>query len=125
MSSEPPQNFYSKYPYVIAIAYQAPKGGLFYAPGKKNIFAGLKYERVIFDTGCASLLLPFPNLKAEEFWQLFKKDVWKISQSSSIGALSSPVLAISKIGGYEVSLAGAQNCLSLGINCQLKIVRAF
>ena len=85
MSSEPPQNFYSKYPYVIAIAYQAPKGGLFYAPGKNNIFAGLKYERVIFDSGCASVLLPFPNLKAEEFWQLFKKMLGKLlKQAASV-----------------------------------------
>ena len=81
-------------PSVSAIGVQAPKG-LFFVPGKKNLFADLVYEHVIFDSGCCNHLLPFPKTKTiDEFWTKFRDYSWSVAHTGGEGALNSPVLII-------------------------------
>ena len=67
----------------------------FFLPGKNNTFNDIPCERVMFDTGCNTILLPLPiQLNYEDFFQKYKYDVRSISYS---GSVNSPTLVIQTI----------------------------
>lgn len=66
----------------------------FFAPSGHNTFAGIRYEYVMIDSGCNSLLMPFPvnindlrQFSGDEFF-------WEVNWSRGVGAIMSPTLLI-------------------------------
>ena len=90
-------------PCVIGLAYRNRKHH-FFVPSTNNIFAGIPFSYVMVDSGCNSLLLPFPQ--AEQDDGTFEIDMgplepflgnefkWSISGSSGTGAVGSKTLRI-------------------------------
>jgi len=82
--------------------------GRFYIPMTTNNFGGMPVDHVLFDSGCSSLLLPFPLQDGlprpwlEEFYS------WVVSSSRGTGANHSPVLKIKpRVGpNFACVLAG-------------------
>ena len=72
---------------------------VFLVPGKDNFFGCFKYPNVMFDSGCSSILLPFPEaMSIEEFCDIFRKDyIFKISSSDGTGLLDPLTLTIAAI----------------------------
>ena len=65
---------------VLAVAAMNNRSRLF-IPGKENFFAGIRYEFVMIDNGCNSLLLPFPEpaSQLEQFRDVLFS--WSVSHS--------------------------------------------
>lgn len=96
-----------EHPQVLSFAARNRRGR-FYIPSKDNAFGGMRVENVLFDSGCSSLLLPFP-VDAGFPAQLTTPSVyeWIVSASRGTGAVHSPVLKIKKrIGQFACTLAG-------------------
>lgn len=70
------------------------KNAKFIVPGKKNNFDGFLYDHVMFDTGCGSVLIPFPSASLEDFRKKYSECIWHISYSGGTGALHAPVLKV-------------------------------
>ncbi|CAB9507023.1 expressed unknown protein [Seminavis robusta] len=67
----------------------------FFVPSGDNSFAGIAYQNVMIDSGCNSLLLPFPQdgisaLTAFQTNEFF----WEISWSAGVGVINPPSLLI-------------------------------
>ncbi|CAB9524316.1 expressed unknown protein [Seminavis robusta] len=78
----------------------------FFIPSTDNSFGGIKYTFVMIDSGCDSMLLPFPS-NADDL-RVFEEDIftWQIFCSGG-----TPTLVISRIDGLSlgsVVLAGRQ-----------------
>ena len=70
------------------------KKNRYFLPGKKNLFDNIECERVMFDTGCNSILLPLPiNLNYEDFFLKYQNNSCSISYSGT-ESMSSPTLRI-------------------------------
>jgi hypothetical protein len=83
----------------------------FFIPSTDNGFGGIKNSFVMIDSGCNSMLLPFPS-NADDL-RLFEDDIftWQIFCSEGKEAVHSPTLVISRIDGLPVGnvvLAGRQ-----------------
>ena len=80
---------------VLAVAAMNNRSHLF-IPGKENFFAGIRYEFVMIDNGCNSLLLPFPEppSQLDQFRDVFFS--WSVAHSRGTGAISSPTLTIKR-----------------------------
>lgn len=86
----------------------------FFIPSKLNAIGGVAFETVMIDSGCGSLLLPFPLLGTTAVDALARYAVaglydWTVSQSrDSTGAVRAPVLKIkSPIGSqFDIRLGG-------------------
>ena len=98
------------HPNVICFAARNHRGR-FYIPCTTNEFGGLSVAHVLLDSGCSSLLLPFPlesgfpeNLLLPEIYK------WSVSFSRGTGAIHSPVLKITmRLGGrFPCTLAGKE-----------------
>ena len=83
--------------------------GRFYIPLTTNSFGGLPVPHVLLDSGCSTLLLPFPldrgfpqDFTTPEYYS------WAVSSSQGTGAVHSPVLKIKRrMGGkFPCILAG-------------------
>lgn len=84
-------------PCVIGLAYRNRKRR-FFVPSTNNCFAGIPCSFVMVDSGCNSLLLPFPQAEQDDC--TFEIDVgllepflgnefkWSISGSSSVGSIT-------------------------------------
>mmetsp|Transcript_30498 Transcript_30498/g.55184 ORF Transcript_30498/g.55184 Transcript_30498/m.55184 type:complete len:193 (-) Transcript_30498:222-800(-) len=105
-----------------ALAYEHPnvlcfaarnRRGRFDIPCKRNSFGGVPVDNVLLDSGCSSLLLPYP------FENGFPPELmdpalcnWVVSSSRGTGAVHSPVLKIKKyIGGFPCTLADKEQSL--------------
>eukprot|EP00977_Amphora_coffeiformis_P002355 scaffold443_cov177-Amphora_coffeaeformis.AAC.2 len=96
-----------EHPQVLCFAARNRRGR-FYIPMTNNSFGGMSINHVLFDSGCNSLLLPFPLQDGlpqpwlEEFY------VWTVSSSRGTGAVHSPVLKIKPLIGpnFACVLAG-------------------
>ncbi|KAL7555522.1 hypothetical protein ACA910_020311 [Epithemia clementina (nom. ined.)] len=96
-----------EHPQVLCFAARNRRGR-FYIPMTTNNFGGMPVNHVLFDSGCSSLLLPFPLQDGlpqpwlEEFY------IWAVSPSRGTGAIHSPVLKIKpRIGpNFTCVLAG-------------------
>ena len=85
--------------------------GRFYIPLTRNSFGGVNVPRILFDSGCSSLLLPFPGSAGfPEELLLRSRYEWTVSWSRGPGAVCSPVLKIkSRLNrGFTCTLAGKQ-----------------
>jgi hypothetical protein len=83
----------------------------FFIPNKLNAIGGIAFENVMIDSGCGSLLLPFPlgtAVDALTRYAVAGLYDWTISQSRGTGAVHSPVLKIkSPIGSkFDIRLGG-------------------
>lgn len=93
---------------VIAVAAMNNRSRLF-VPGMDNIFAGIFYPYVMVDSGCNSLLLPFPeDVTVLDPFEGTRYD-WTVSLSRGTGAVRSPTLTIKSkllpsIGDMKLSL---------------------
>ena len=66
----------------------------YFLPGKNNIFDGIICERVMFDTGC-NTILPFPTqINFEDFFNKYQNGSCHISSSSGTGSLGAPTLIV-------------------------------
>mmetsp|Transcript_40331 Transcript_40331/g.97342 ORF Transcript_40331/g.97342 Transcript_40331/m.97342 type:complete len:286 (+) Transcript_40331:61-918(+) len=96
-----------EHPQVLAFAARNRRGR-FYIPSRHNEFGGVHVDHVLFDSGCSSILLPFPV--ASGFPDELLKQVryqWIVSSSRGTGAVHSPVLKIRMIlGGFACTLGG-------------------
>lgn len=99
-----------EHPHVLIFAARG-KNGRFYIPSTENSFGGVNVNNTMFDTGCSTLLLPYPLQTG------FPADLmngflysWVVGTSRGTGALHSQVLKItSKIRRkFPVTLAGKQ-----------------
>jgi hypothetical protein len=106
-----------EHPHVLCFAARNRRGR-FYIPCKQNSFGGVHVDNVMVDSGCSSLLLPFPlsdgfppELSTVELCQ------WFVSSSRGTGALHSPVLKINKrlSAGFRCTLAGRDQPLELNL----------
>ena len=85
--------------------------GRFYIPCTTNQFGGLPVAHVLLDSGCSSLLLPFPLKRGfPEGLLLPEIYKWSVSSSRGTGAIHSPVLKITmRLGGrFPCTLAGKE-----------------
>jgi len=82
------------HPQVLCFAARNRRGR-FYIPSKRNSFGDVHVDNVLFDSGCSSLLLPFP-LEAGFPPALLESAMynWIVSSSRGTGAVHSPVLKI-------------------------------
>ena len=74
----------------------------YFVPGKNNYFEDIQYSYVMFDSGCNTLLLPFPhNISFEAFEKKFQDYKWQIRLARGIGLFNPPTLKISaKFGSF-------------------------
>ena len=103
----------SKKTSIKAVALRTLKGS-YYVPGKKNSFDDLEFENVLFDSGCASLLLPFPQtMTFEIFLQKYHKFPWSLGISAGKELFNSCTLHIDKgtFPEFTIKLDGAQEDL--------------
>lgn len=71
--------------------------GHYCLPRKDTTVCGIVYERVMFDSGCNTILLPFPEeRKRSETLQPFynERHRWEISWSNETGGINCPTLKI-------------------------------
>jgi hypothetical protein len=90
--------------------------GRFYIPCKNNSFGGVHVDNVLFDSGCSSLLLPFPlECGFPASFMEPARYKWTVSSSRGTGAVHSPVLKISMHigGGFACTLADKQQPMHL------------
>ena len=66
----------------------------FFIPSKANYFGGLKYDFVMIDNGCNSILLPYKNEVATTFRG--PEYNWKIPRPAGTGAVKCPTLVIKR-----------------------------
>ena len=95
---------------ILAVALKNARAR-FFIPSTDNSFCGIKYDFVMIDSGCNSMLLPFPS-NANDL-RRFEEDIytWQIYWPRGTGAVHSPTLVISRIDGLAVGnavLAGWQ-----------------
>ena len=78
---------------ILAVALRNDKKR-FFIPSGDNTFAGIRYEYVMVDSGCNSILLPFPTNLHD--LQPFGSDqfFWEICWSNRVGVINSPTLLI-------------------------------
>ena len=93
---------------VVAVAAMNNRSRMF-VPGVDNSFAGIAFPHVMIDSGCNSLLLPFPQDISSLKPFSGKRYAWTVSTSSGIGAISSPTLTIKSkflpdVGELKLSL---------------------
>ena len=112
-----------EHPHVLCFAARNHRGR-FYIPCKINSFGGVPIENVLFDSGCSSLLLPFPlengfppELMTPAICQ------WIVSSSRGTGAVHSPVLKIKRrMGKFPCTLADKEQprleMLRFHLGCQ-------
>ncbi|KAG7357822.1 hypothetical protein IV203_014409 [Nitzschia inconspicua] len=86
---------------ILAVALKNARAR-FFIPSTDNYFCGLKYDYVMIDSGCNSVLLPFPS-SIDELTQ-FHDEIfsWQVFCSQGTGAIHSPTLVISRIDGLAV-----------------------
>lgn len=64
-------------------------------PYDQNLFDGLKYQKVMIDTGCQMIAIPFPfELPFDVFWNKYKNYILRIHKSSGRGHLSKLSLVV-------------------------------
>jgi hypothetical protein len=106
-----------EHPHVLCFAARNRRGR-FYIPCKQNSFGGVHVDNGLVDSGCSSLLLPFPlsdgfppELSTVELCQ------WTVSSSRGTGALHSPVLKIKKCwsAGFRCTLADKEQPRELNL----------
>ncbi len=90
--------------------------GRFYIPCKNNSFDGVHVNNVLFDSGCSSLLLPFPLESG--FLVSFMESArykWTVSSLRGTEAVHSPVLKISMHigGGFACTLVDKEQPVDL------------
>jgi hypothetical protein len=93
---------------VIAVAAMNNRSRMF-VPGVDNTFAGISFPHVMIDSGCNSLLIPFPEDISILDPFAGTRYAWTVSTSSGTGATSSPTLTIKSkllpsIGEMKLSL---------------------
>lgn len=95
---------------VLAVAARN-KRNRFFIPDTNNSFGGISFDYVMMDSGCSSILLPFPP--DPTVLEAFSGEQyrWQISFSRGAGAVGSLVLKIQphaqEIGGtFSIELAG-------------------
>lgn len=69
-------------------------------PTRDSTFCGVPCAHVMIDSGCNTILLPFPqaSVRKEALGSFMNDDFeWTIASSGSIGAIHSPVLKISNL----------------------------
>lgn len=85
----------------------------YFLPSKANYFGGIRYEFVMVDNGCNTMLYPFhPEVLTRFAGSDF---TWKINFSRGVGAVKSPTLVVRKESTAdfcEVVLAGGDPVLS-------------
>lgn len=96
-----------EHPHILCFAARNQRGR-FYIPLTTNNFGGIAVNHVLLDSGCSTLLLPFPvgtGFPAAFFSARYK---WIVSSSRGTGAIHSPVLKINmRLGGeFPLTLAG-------------------
>ncbi|CAB9516222.1 expressed unknown protein [Seminavis robusta] len=96
-----------EHPQVLCFAARNRRGR-FYIPMTTNNFGGMPVNHVLFDSGCSSLLLPFPLQDGLPQPWLEEFNKWAVSSSRGTGAIHSPVLKIKpRIGpNFTCVLAG-------------------
>jgi hypothetical protein len=97
------------HPQVLCFAARNRRGR-FYIPCKDNIFGGITVENVLLDSGCSTLLLPFPLDRGFPA-QFLESAVyqWIVSSSRGTGSVHSPVLKVKKhFGNFPCTLAGKE-----------------
>lgn len=95
-----------EHPHVLCFAARNRRGR-FYIPCKRNSFGGVPVDYVLLDSGCSSLLLPYP-LENGFPPELMNPALchWVVSSSRGTGAVHSPVLKIKQhIGRFPCTLA--------------------
>lgn len=101
---------------ILAMAVLNKKSRLF-IPSKENKFGGIAYDNVMVDSGCSSVLLPFPidDPGASLAGVANDRYDWTVTRSKGTGAVHSPVLKIkSKIGQeFDLKLAGKDQPIRL------------
>ena len=98
------------HPQVLCFAARNRRGR-FYIPCTTNNFGGVHVAHVLIDSGCSSLLLPFPlNSSFPQALLLQARYKWTVSFSRGTGAIHSPVLKITMHlgGGFPCTLAGKE-----------------
>ena len=74
----------------------------FFIPSTENHFGGIKYDFVMIDCGCNSMLLPFPSSLASLNQYNDAIYSWQIFWSQGTGPIHSPTLLINRIDGLSV-----------------------
>ena len=99
-----------EHPQVLCFAARNRRGR-FYIPCTANSFGGVPVAHVLLDSGCSSLLLPFPlNSSFPQAFFLHARYKWTVSFLRGTGAIHSPVLKITMhLGsGFPCTLAGKE-----------------
>lgn len=96
-----------EHPHVLCFAARNRRGR-FYIPLTTNNFGGIAVNHVLLDSGCSTLLLPFPISTGFPTAFLSARYKWIVSSSRGTGAVHSPVLKIKlRLGGeFPLTLAG-------------------
>ena len=101
---------------VLAFASRNRKNR-FFIPSTNNSIAGITYEKLMVDSGCSSMLLPFPATGAQELERRFRpmRFHFTVACSKGTGAVHSLVLKVkSKINqGFDMVLNGQTQPVSL------------
>ena len=84
--------------------------GRFYIPVTNNDFGGILVDHVLLDSGCSTLLLPFPLTAGFPNVFCTSRYFWTVSSSRGPGAIHSPVLKIKlRLGGeFPLTLANKE-----------------
>ena len=88
---------YPPYPRGVKIIARRNRQNHFAIPRKDTTVCGITYERVLFGSGCNTILLPFPvEGQRSETLRPFQSEShrWEVSWSSGTGGIHCPVLKI-------------------------------
>jgi len=84
-------------------------------PSEDNFFDGIKYPKVMIDSGCASLSLPYPSqILFKDFYEKYKNYIWTIGKSSGVGLHHKIHLAIT---------GDSPNSFEIRLGCSPKLIR--
>jgi len=108
-----------RYEHAQVLSYAARgRNKRFYIPSTENYFGGIRVNNIMFDSGCSTLLLPYP-LETSFPPELLNNSLysWVVGTSRGTGAVHSLVLSVSsRIGRkFPVTLAGKAQGESRGV----------
>ena len=86
------------------------KHSKFMIPSEENLIDGIKYSKVLLETGCATLSIPYPTtLTFDAFWTRYQTYLWSVK---SIGVGHHHKVALSISGGtdeaFQIKLGSAK-----------------